>query len=168
APDRRDCGRRRVALPARDPRAAGSCDRFRRTARSPWPHHAVPMRRAEVVRQGSSLLLGGRPCESSRMRRVLLVAVALLLAMQLVPVARTGRPGAVVRLDAPAEVAAALRLACYDCHSQATVWPWYSRIAPVSWLVAHDVVEGREHLDFSTWDALGPRRKAKLLGEIAK
>ena len=102
------------------------------------------------------------------MRRVLLVAVALLLAMQLVPVARTGRPGAVVRLDAPAQVAEALRLACYDCHSQATVWPWYSRIAPVSWLVAHDVVEGREHLDFSTWDALGPRRKAKLLGEIAK
>ena len=66
------------------------------------------------------------------MRRVLLVAVALLLAMQLVPVARTGGPGAVDRLDAPDQVAEALRLACYDCHSQATVWPWYSRIAPVS------------------------------------
>jgi hypothetical protein len=102
------------------------------------------------------------------MRRVLLVAVALLLAMQLVPVARTGRPGAVDRLDAPAQVAEALRLACYDCHSQATVWPWYSRIAPVSWLVAHDVVEGREHLDFSAWQTLGPRRRAKLLGQIAK
>ena len=102
------------------------------------------------------------------MRRVLLGAAALLLAMQLVPVPRTRSPAAVSRVDAPAEVAEALRTACDDCHSQATVWPWYSRIAPISWLVAHDVVEGREHLDFSAWQTFGPRRKAKLLGEIAK
>ena len=102
------------------------------------------------------------------MRRVLLFVAVLLLAMQLVPVARTGTPDAVQQMEAPAQVAEALRLACYDCHSQATVWPWYSRIAPISWLVVHDVVEGREHLDFSAWQTLGPRRKAKLLGEIAK
>lgn len=102
------------------------------------------------------------------MRRVLLGAAALLLGIQLVPVARTGRPGPVDPVEAPAEVAEALRVACHDCHSQATVWPWYSRVAPVSWLVAHDVVEGREHLDFSTWNTLGPRRKTKLLGKIAE
>jgi len=42
--------------------------------------------------------------------------------------------------------------ACYDCHSNKTVWPWYSYVAPVSWLVEHDVHEGREHLNFSEWD----------------
>ena len=41
--------------------------------------------------------------------------------------------------------------ACADCHSNETEWPWYSRYAPVSWLVAHDVYEGREHLNVSMW-----------------
>jgi hypothetical protein len=41
--------------------------------------------------------------------------------------------------------------ACFDCHSNETVWPWYSKIAPVSWLVYWDVVEGRKHLNFSEW-----------------
>lgn len=44
------------------------------------------------------------------------------------------------------------RRTCYDCHSNETVWPWYSSVAPVSWLVARDVTEGREHLNFSAWD----------------
>ena len=39
-------------------------------------------------------------------------------------------------VDAPAEVAAVLRAACYDCHSHETRWPWYSRVAPVSWSIA--------------------------------
>lgn len=42
--------------------------------------------------------------------------------------------------------------ACYACHSNETEWPWYSHIAPVSWLVQHDVDEGRETLNFSEWD----------------
>jgi hypothetical protein len=42
--------------------------------------------------------------------------------------------------------------ACFDCHSNQTVWPWYSNIAPVSWLVYRDVAEGRKHLNFSEWD----------------
>lgn len=41
--------------------------------------------------------------------------------------------------------------ACGDCHSNETRWPWYSRIAPVSWLVQHDVDEGREHFNVSVW-----------------
>jgi hypothetical protein len=42
--------------------------------------------------------------------------------------------------------------ACFDCHSNETVWPSYSNIAPVSWLIYQDVSEGREHLNFSEWD----------------
>jgi hypothetical protein len=41
--------------------------------------------------------------------------------------------------------------ACFDCHSNEVVWPWYSNVAPVSWLIQHDVDEGRQHLNFSDW-----------------
>ena len=53
----------------------------------------------------------------------------------------------------PPEIAALLHAACYDCHSYATRWPWYGRVAPVSWLVASDVNEGRKHLNLSDWPA---------------
>ncbi len=49
--------------------------------------------------------------------------------------------------------------ACYDCHSNQTVWPWYSRIAPVSWLIQRDVDTGRRRLNFSEWDR--PQRGAR-------
>lgn len=41
--------------------------------------------------------------------------------------------------------------ACADCHSHTTTYPWYSNIAPVSWLIAHDINEGREHFNVSAW-----------------
>ena len=60
----------------------------------------------------------------------------------------------------PATVSATLERACYDCHSNRTVWPWYSAIAPVSWLVADDVEEGRKHLNFSEWGTYTRKRQA--------
>jgi hypothetical protein len=66
-------------------------------------------------------------------------------------------------LDAPPEIAARLRDSCADCHSNETHWPWYSRVPPVSWLVAHDVVRGRQELNFSEWNSyLPPTRRRKL------
>jgi hypothetical protein len=53
--------------------------------------------------------------------------------------------------NVPPPVAVLLRAACYDCHSHETKWPWYSRVAPMSWLIAQDVNEGRQHLNFSDW-----------------
>jgi hypothetical protein len=53
--------------------------------------------------------------------------------------------------DAPPEVQAILRRACFDCHSNETRWPLYSRIAPGSWLMARDVHNGRSHMNFSEW-----------------
>ena len=53
--------------------------------------------------------------------------------------------------DSP-QTRAIVKRACFDCHSNETVWPWYSNIAPASWLVYRDVSEGREHLNFSEWD----------------
>ena len=51
----------------------------------------------------------------------------------------------------PPQVAAMLHAACYDCHSSETRWPWYSHVAPMSWLIAGDVQEGRGHLNLSDW-----------------
>lgn len=53
--------------------------------------------------------------------------------------------------------------ACYDCHSNQSVWPWYSHVAPVSWLIQHDVDEGRRELNFSEWDR--PQREAAEAAE---
>jgi hypothetical protein len=75
--------------------------------------------------------------------------VVLLLAQAI----RTDRSNPSVRADLTAEpdVKSVLRRVCYNCHSNETVWPWYSGLAPVSWLVGNDVKEGRKHLNFSEW-----------------
>ena len=98
------------------------------------------------------------------MKWVALVGVAALAAIQLVPVDRANPP---VETDVPAspETRVVLRRACYDCHSNETVWPWYSRVAPVSWLLERDVREGREELNFSTWNRYTTQQQAKLLEE---
>lgn len=61
-----------------------------------------------------------------------------------------------------------LHSACYDCHSYETKWPWYSRIAPVSWLVTSDVNHGRERLNFSEWPRDFSERAAKRLEDISE
>ncbi|MGH0036387.1 MAG: heme-binding domain-containing protein [Myxococcota bacterium] len=56
--------------------------------------------------------------------------------------------------------------ACGDCHSNETTWPWYSHVAPVSWLVQYDVEEGREHFNVSTYDR--PRQDADEAAELVR
>lgn len=91
------------------------------------------------------------------LKRVVLLVVLIGLvgfgAIQLVPYGRnhTNPPvGSEPAWDSPATRATAVA-ACFDCHSNQTTWPWYSNIAPVSWLVQHDVDEGRQALNFSEW-----------------
>ncbi len=64
---------------------------------------------------------------------------------------------------APEEIREILKRSCYDCHSYQTRWPWYSAIAPVSWLTAGDVREGREHLNFSEWGSYSRGRQIARL-----
>ncbi len=68
----------------------------------------------------------------------------------------------------PQDVHAIIDRSCNDCHTNTVVWPWYSEIAPVSWLVVDDVEEGRKELNFSTWGTSTPRRQAKKLEEICE
>ena len=101
------------------------------------------------------------------MRWILLGVAVAFLAIQLVPVDRSNPP---VESEVPASptVRVILRRACYDCHSHETVWPWYSHVAPVSWLVARDVRKGREELNFSTWNQIPIQRQVKKLKESWK
>ncbi len=96
--------------------------------------------------------------------RLILIVIALI---QLVPVKRDHSSGE-SRLTLPDEIATVLEQSCFDCHSGETNWPWYGRIAPVSWLITRHVNEARSHLDFSEWDNLPAGRKEHLLHEIGE
>ncbi len=84
--------------------------------------------------------------------RGLLVLGALLVAAQLLPFGRVENPPVTAEpaWDSPRTRELAAR-ACFDCHSNQSKRQWY-HLAPASWLVAHDVAEAREHLNFSEWD----------------
>ena len=94
---------------------------------------------------------------SRRIVKVLMALLAILLAIQIIRPSRTNPPvdpkaTLQAHVEVPPDVDALLTRACGDCHSHGTRWPWYSTVAPVSWLVANDVNEGREHLNFSDWE----------------
>src|SRR5262249_23621208 len=64
----------------------------------------------------------------------------------------------------PSGLPTVLDRSCGDCHSNATVWsPWYTQIAPFSWLMAHEVAQGRRAVNFSDWAAYPPERQRLLL-----
>lgn len=67
----------------------------------------------------------------------------------------------------PSDVLQVLETKCADCHSERTSWPTYSRVAPVSWFIEHDVREGREHLNMSQWQRYTSEARIDLLSEIA-
>lgn len=89
------------------------------------------------------------------------------IAIQFVPVSRTNPP-VQGEFRGSTQVVSVLRRACYDCHSNETVWPWYSRVAPLSWVIAHDVSAGRAELNFSTWNQLSIEKQAKATKESWK
>lgn len=84
---------------------------------------------------------------------VLAIGAAIFVLIQFLPLGpqRTNPPViAEPKWDSP-ETRALAKRACFDCHSNETVWPWYSYIAPVSWLTAYDAQMGRRAFNFSEW-----------------
>jgi heme-binding protein len=96
-----------------------------------------------------------------------IIGAVFLIVAQFVRIDRSNPP---VESDvpAPADVKATLRAACYDCHSNETTWPWYSHVAPVSWLLAHDVSEGRKELNLSKWQRYDAAKQQKKLKETVE
>jgi hypothetical protein len=113
----------------------------------PLPEAPVPQQRA--------------PKKRRRWLSVLLIIAGLLvlafIAIQFIPVSHTiPQASTPIQWDSP-QTEALARQACMDCHSNETTWPWYSHIAPMSWLVYYDVLRGRSELNLSTMaGASGP------------
>jgi hypothetical protein len=68
----------------------------------------------------------------------------------------------------PSDVEAILTRSCADCHSNRTVYPWYSNVSPVSWLLADDINDGRKELNLSTWNTTDTKRKVRKLDKICE
>ena len=99
-----------------------------------------------------------------------LVVGSALAAAQFIPAKRTDA-AAEGALEAPPGVEATLRRACFDCHSDSTRWPWYSRVAPLSWLIIREVNRGRKEVNFSRWGSYYPatrRRKLQWIGRALR
>ncbi len=93
------------------------------------------------------------------------VIVLAFIGIQFVKVEKTNPP-VTGDINVNSNLKNVFKNACYDCHSNETKWPWYSNIAPVSWLVADDVKEGRKHLNFSEWEKYNDTRKSRKREEI--
>lgn len=94
--------------------------------------------------------------------------VAGLLAIQWVPYGRQHDNPPVIREPdwSSPQAREVAQQACFDCHSNETVWPWYSSVAPVSWFVQHDVEEGRQILNFSEWGSGREGEESEELHEV--
>lgn len=109
------------------------------------------------------------------MKRVLkiivLVLVIVFIAVQFYRPDRTTAP--VVQAETleattqvPENVAQILKRSCNDCHTNQTIYPWYSDVAPFSWLLANHINEGRQKLNFSVWNTYNASKKQRKLDEV--
>jgi len=103
-----------------------------------------------------------------RLKQAAVIFVVIFAAVQLVRPDHTN-PRIDVSRTIEAQVGTASGLvaildrSCRDCHSNATVWPWYTQVAPLSWLMARGVAEGRKAVNFSEWGAYPPNRQRTLI-----
>ncbi len=99
---------------------------------------------------------------------VLLIAVVII---QFIPndkpeVVLTNENDLIYNNQLPENIRVMLKESCYDCHSNETIYPWYSYVAPISWLVVRDIKLGRDELNFSHWESQIKIDKAKNLDKI--
>jgi RNA polymerase subunit RPABC4/transcription elongation factor Spt4 len=102
-----------------------------------------------------------------------LTVLVLWLACQLVPANRRN-PGfdqsktIYATENVPPAVKSVLERSCRNCHSNETSWPWYSYVAPASWVIAHDVHQARKAMNFSEWGSYAAKRKEEKLEDICE
>jgi hypothetical protein len=109
----------------------------------------------------------------SRRLKLAVVVVVIFAAAQLIRPERANPPTDASRtiqahMGTTSGLVAVLDRACSDCHSNRTVWPWYTQFAPVSWLMAYGVAQGRKAVNFSEWAAYPPEQQRKLLVEACQ
>ena len=98
-----------------------------------------------------------------------LIIICILILIQFIPVNRENPQIDInLAISAPDKVMKILKNSCYDCHSNETLWPAYSNIAPISWLVAKDVKSGRNDMNFSEWNKMTEEKKQHKKKEIVE
>ncbi len=103
------------------------------------------------------------------MRKTILILIFLLMGIQFIQSKKTNPTiNDALKLQAPKEVMSILKRACYDCHSNETIWPSYSYIAPISWSVLAHVNDGRKALNFSEYKNMDPKIRQKRLKRSIK
>ena len=101
----------------------------------------------------------------SKTRVIAIGVIVIFIVLQLIPINQTNPP-IIQTAEMPDDVEAIMRESCFDCHSNETRWPWYSRIAPGSFLITYDVMEGREHLNFSEFAGMDAFDSSDVADEI--
>ena len=106
-------------------------------------------------------------------RRIGVAIVVALVVSQLLPVDRQNPvedPSKTIYATEklPPPVKAAFERSCQNCHSDRTAWPWYSYVAPASWVIAHDVHEARKEMNFSRWGSYTPQKREEKLEAICE
>ena len=107
----------------------------------------------------------------ARVKKVLAALVVFLVVIQIIQPRRTNPPvvpsrSLAAHVRVPEGVYSALIRSCGDCHSSQTHWPWYSHVAPLSWVITDDVNEGRRHMNLEDWEPLSDPKQAndRLVG----
>jgi cytochrome c551/c552 len=104
---------------------------------------------------------------------VLLVILVIIVGIQFVRIDKNNpesnpEKDFIALENPPEEVKVMLKNACYDCHSHQTVYPWYTNVAPFSWVIGKHITEGRKHLNFSTWADYKRDKQLHMLEEAAE
>ena len=109
----------------------------------------------------------------SRIKKILLVILIIIITIQFIQPAGNKSvevlPTDISRIyTVPGNVQAILKRSCYDCHSNNTIYPWYSRIQPAGWWLASHIKRGKEELNFSEFGSYSSRRRRSKLFSIYK
>jgi hypothetical protein len=104
------------------------------------------------------------------MKKILIALLVVLVVLQFFQIDKTN-PVSDINQDfltihnPPSEIASTMKAACYDCHSNKSVYPWYTYVQPVGWFVKNHIEEGKEHLNFSEFGNYTAKKQAHKLEE---
>lgn len=103
----------------------------------------------------------------------LLALIGILVLVQFIPVKHDNPEGKAARTiygkeTVPPSIRAVFNRSCGDCHSNQTTWPWYSYVAPASWIIVGDVHDGRKHVNFDEWGDYSAKRREEALENICE
>lgn len=101
------------------------------------------------------------------MKNTLIIILVIFIAMQFLQVEHSNpKTDIALEIQAPQEIKAILKKSCFDCHSNEAKYPWYSNIAPVSWMISRHVNNARSLVNFSTWESYTQEKKDKKIKEV--